>query len=160
MWLLILFIMIPLIEIMLFIQVGGAIGMLPTIAIVIVTAVLGAWLVRSQGVMAMSKLRRSMNELSDPTEHLAHGAMILFSGALLLTPGFFTDVIGFALLVPGIRLAVYKAVRARIKVQTFEMGQAPGAQPRGPQDRVIDGDFEEVNTPKRPTHKPSGWTKH
>ena len=160
MWLLILFIMIPLIEIMLFIQVGGAIGMLPTIAIVIVTAVLGAWLVRSQGAMAMSNLRRSMNELSDPTEHLAHGAMILFSGALLLTPGFFTDVIGFALLVPGIRLAVYKAVRARVNVKTFEMGQAPGVQPRGPQDRVIDGDFEEVGTPKPPTHKPSGWTKH
>tara|TARA_R110002072_G_scaffold4366_5_gene30606 strand:- start:1276 stop:1752 length:477 start_codon:yes stop_codon:yes gene_type:complete len=158
MWLLILFIVIPLIEIALFIQVGGAIGLLATLVIVIGTAVLGATLVRSQGAQAMANLRRSMNELTDPTEHLAHGAMILFSGALLLTPGFFTDAIGFALLVPAIRLAVYKALRARVNVQSFEMGQNPRS--RGPQDRVIDGEFEEVDPEKRPTHGPSGWTKH
>ncbi|QEE37103.1 FxsA family protein [Octadecabacter sp. SW4] len=158
MWLLILFIVIPLIEIALFIQVGGAIGLLATLVIVIGTAVLGAALVRSQGAQAMANLRQSMNELTDPTEHLAHGAMILFSGALLLTPGFFTDAVGFALLVPAIRLAVYKALRARMDVQSFEMGQNP--RPRGPQDQVIDGEFEEVDPEKRPTHGPSGWTKH
>ncbi|WP_377510035.1 FxsA family protein [Octadecabacter sp. R77987] len=158
MWLLILFIVVPLIEIALFIQVGGAIGLLATLVIVIATAFLGAALVRSQGAQAMANLRRSMNELTDPTEHLAHGAMILFSGALLLTPGFFTDAIGFALLVPSVRLAVYKALRARVNVQSFEMGGRP--QPHGPQDRVIDGEFEEVDPEKRPTHGPSGWTKH
>lgn len=158
MWLAILFIGIPLIEITLFIQVGGLIGLGWTLAIVVLTAVLGAWLVRSQGAAAMLNLRRSMSELNDPTEPLAHGAMILFSGALLLTPGFFTDAVGFALLVPQIRAWIIKQVRARVKVQSFQMGPEP-QRPR-PDDRVIDGEFEEVDPPKQPTHRPSGWTKH
>jgi UPF0716 protein FxsA len=101
MWLLIAFIAVPLIEIALFIQVGGALGMWPTLAIVVITAVLGTWLVRSQGAATMGSLRNSFSDMRDPTEPLVHGAMILFSGALLLTPGFFTDAVGFALLVPG-----------------------------------------------------------
>ncbi len=103
MWLLFLFIGVPLIEIALFIQVGGLIGLWATLAVVIVTAFAGTWLVRSQGAQALSNLKNSFNELNDPTEPLAHGAMILFSGALLLTPGFFTDAVGFALLVPAVR---------------------------------------------------------
>ena len=84
MWLLIAFIAVPLIEIGLFIQVGGAIGMWPTLAIVLVTAILGSWLVRSQGAREMANLKSSFSELRDPTEPLANGAMILFSGALQL----------------------------------------------------------------------------
>ncbi len=95
MWLLIAFIAVPLIEIALFIQVGGFIGLWPTLLIVIATAIAGTYLVRSQGRMALSQLQRSFNDLRDPTEPLVHGAMILFSGALLLTPGFFTDAVGF-----------------------------------------------------------------
>jgi UPF0716 protein FxsA len=89
MWLLIAFIAVPLIEITLFIQVGGAIGLGWTLTVVVLTAVLGTWLVRSQGALALGQLRSSFNDLRDPTEPLVHGAMILFSGALLLTPGFF-----------------------------------------------------------------------
>ena len=72
------FLLVPIIEIALFIQVGGAIGLLPTLAIVVITAILGTWLVRTQGRLALNQLRGSFERLSDPTAPLAHGAMILF----------------------------------------------------------------------------------
>ena len=105
---------IPIIEIALLISVGGLIGLWPTLAIVIATAAVGAWMVKSQGRQAMANLRLSFQELRDPAEPLAHGAMILVAGALLVTPGFFTDAVGFALLVPPVRDAAYRHLRRRI----------------------------------------------
>lgn len=171
MWLLFAFLGVPLIEIALFIKVGGMIGLGYTLLIVVLTAVLGTWLVRSQGIAAMADLQRSFSQLQDPTEPLAHGAMILFSGALLLTPGFFTDALGFALLVPPVRRAVLNWARKRVKVTHFSMGpdprQAAGRDPfsQGPGPShsagdVIDGEFTELDPAKRPTHRASGWTKH
>ncbi len=166
MWLFLAFLAVPLIEISLFIQVGGAIGLGWTLIIVILTAILGTWLVRSQGMREMSNLRRSFSELSDPTESLAHGAMILVSGALLLTPGFFTDGVGFALLVPGIRTAVFHYLRKRVKVQSFAMGpdvdtrQNQGHPQKPANSDIIDGELQELDPTKRPTHSSSGWTKH
>tara|TARA_R110002051_G_scaffold38640_5_gene82011 strand:+ start:17807 stop:18277 length:471 start_codon:yes stop_codon:yes gene_type:complete len=155
MWLLIAFIAIPLIEIALFIQVGGFIGLWPTLGIVLGTAILGSSLVRSQGARELSKLQGSFASLSDPTEPLANGAMIIFAGALLLTPGFFTDAVGFALLFPPFRAAAFKYAKSKIKVQQFSAGPQP-QQPQGPADQVIDGDFKVV----KPTdNKPSGWTR-
>jgi UPF0716 protein FxsA len=157
MWLFLAFLSVPLIEIALFIQIGGAIGLWSTLGIVILTAVIGTFLVRTQGALAMNNLRQSFGTLSDPSEPLAHGAMILLSGALLLTPSFFTDAVGFALLVPAVRSAVFRYLKSRIKVQTFDMGGQ--AQPRARQDpNIIDGEFEEV--PRDPNAPPSGWTKH
>lgn len=156
MWLFALFVAVPLIEIALFIQVGGAIGLWPTLGIVVLTAFLGTYLVRSQGLQAMANLRGSFSELRDPTEPLAHGAMILFSGALLLTPGFFTDALGFALLVPAIRSAVYAYARSRVQVQAFSMGNPPKHE----RETVIDGDFVEVDPSKPTTPGNSGWTRH
>ncbi|NDV02784.1 FxsA family protein [Pseudoroseicyclus tamaricis] len=172
MWLFAAFLAVPLIEIALFIQVGGAIGLWPTLAIVVITAILGTWLVRREGARALGDLKRSFNDLRDPSEPLAHGAMILVSGALLLTPGFFTDACGFALLVPGVRRWVFERVRDRVVAQSFTYGSQPPRQPgpgagpaprgtKGPRsDDVIDADFEEVTPGKRPTHQPSGWTRH
>ncbi|KMW58908.1 FxsA protein [Candidatus Rhodobacter oscarellae] len=167
MWLFALFVAVPLIEIALFIQIGGAIGLGWTLLIVVITAILGTWLVRAQGLRALADLQNSFQQLNDPTEHLAHGAMILFSGALLLTPGFFTDTVGFLLLVPQVRLAVFGYVRARVKVAQFSMGSAPRPGTGATRDDVIDGEFEEVATkpeevdrPKSPTHGTSGWTRH
>jgi UPF0716 protein FxsA len=156
MWLLLLFLAVPLIEIALFIQIGGLIGLWPTLAIVILTAFAGTWLVRNQGLSELARLRSSFSDLRDPTEPLAHGAMILFAGALLLTPGFFTDAVGLALLAPPVRRAVLAYVLSRVQVQTFEYG--PPRDDRAPD--VIDGDWEEVTPPRRPTHGPSGWTRH
>ncbi len=166
--LLLLFIAIPMIEIALFIQIGGVIGLGWTLAIVFATAVIGSWLVRQQGSLALRQLQQSFQALNDPTEPLAHGAMILFSGALLLTPGFFTDAIGFALLVPPVRHWVFRKLRERVRVQSFTMGAQSEdpftAPPRETDGDVIDGEFTEVTGSRRPTHpsarSPSGWTKH
>ncbi|MGB5559550.1 MAG: FxsA family protein [Paracoccaceae bacterium] len=159
MWLFIIFVTIPIIEIALFIQVGGWIGLWPTLGIVILTAVLGTWLMREQGLRALQDLKTSMNELRDPTEPLAHGAMILFAGALLLTPGFFTDMVGLLLLIPPVRSAVYSYLRSRVKVQSFTVHG--GRQPSGADtDTITDVEYEEIEpeTPKKPGE--SGWTRH
>lgn len=160
MWLLAAFIAIPLIEIALFIQVGGTIGLGWTLLIVLMTAIAGSYLVKQQGLREIQRLQSSFSELQDPTEPLANGAMILFAGALLLTPGFFTDIVGLSLLIPGVRQAAFKWARGKIKVQKFQMGQPPQQQPRQSNDRVIDGEFEDITTDKQPTHDPSGWTRH
>ena len=154
MWLFLAFLAVPLIEIGLFIQIGGAIGLWPTLLIVVVTAIIGTFMVRAQGAQALNQVRSSFNNMQDPSEALAHGAMILFSGALLLTPGFFTDAVGFSLLIPGVRLAVFRWARERINVQTF------ASQPQNrPQSDIIEGEFSEVD-PKTPQQRgPSGWTK-
>lgn len=157
MWLFVAFLMVPLIEIALFIQVGGLIGLWPTLGIVVLTAILGTWLVRSQGRQALENLRRSFGALNDPTEPLAHGAMILFSGALLLTPGFFTDAVGFALLVPGVRNVVFRELRKRITVSSVVSGQAQWSAERPPREDVIEGEFEVDETPR---DGPSGWRRH
>jgi UPF0716 protein FxsA len=160
MWLFLAFLAIPLIEIGLFIQVGGAIGLWPTLGIVVLTAILGTWLVRAQGSLAMNNLRQSFSRLEDPAEPLAHGAMILVSGALLLTPGFFTDAVGFALLVPGVRSVVFNWVRSRVHVQHFEMGPSGATHTRQTDNGIIDGEFTEVDQDAPKVPGSSGWTKH
>jgi len=159
MWLLFAFVAVPMIEIALFIQVGGFIGIWWTLLIVLLTAITGSYLVRNQGLREIGNLQRSFSELQDPTEPLAHGAMILFAGALLLTPGFFTDVVGLSLLVPGIRRAAFVWAKSKVKVQHFEMGQGPAQRPRQSGDRVIDGDFQDVTPQKNRPEGPSEWTK-
>ncbi|MEM6897776.1 MAG: FxsA family protein [Pseudomonadota bacterium] len=161
MWLLVAFIAVPLIEIALFIQVGGLIGLWPTLGIVIATALLGSYLVRSQGIREMDRLRGSFRDLRDPTEPLAHGAMILVSAALLLTPGFFTDAVGFALLLPPVRRAVLAYAKTRVKVASFEMGTPPPHH-RDPRDgTVINGEYSEVAEPGPAPGEQgaSGWTR-
>jgi UPF0716 protein FxsA len=162
MWFFALFLIVPLIEIALFIQVGGLIGLFPTLAFVVFTAITGSMLIRRQGVREMANLRSSFENLNDPTEPLAHGAMILFSGALLITPGFFTDAVGFTLLIPPVRNALFKWAKSRAHVTHFQMGPDPSAEPqrRYPDDTVIDGEFENLGDTKKPTHEPSGWTRH
>ncbi|MEX3017308.1 FxsA family protein [Gymnodinialimonas hymeniacidonis] len=152
--LLLLFIAVPLIEIALFIQVGGWLGLWPTLAIVVLTAIAGTMLVKSQGAQAMQQLRTSFDDLRDPTEPLAHGAMILFSGALLLTPGFFTDAVGFALLVPGVRNYVLREMKKRVNVQTVRTDR--GWQPQD--ETIIEGTYS-AEDEDRPSG-PSGWTRH
>jgi UPF0716 protein FxsA len=132
--------MVPIIEIALFIQVGGLIGLWPTLAIVILTAMLGSQLIRRQGLGAFLALRSSISDMRDPTGPLFDGAMILLSGALLLTPGFLTDSIGLLLLIPGLRAALYHRLRQRITVRT--VGTPPQRPPGG---EVIDGEYERVD---------------
>ena len=162
MWLFLAFVAVPLIEISLFVQIGGAIGLWPTLLIVILTAMLGTWLVRNQGRLAMNDIRQSFQTMNDPGKPLAHGAMILISGVLLLTPGFFTDALGFALLIPPIRRAIIAQVSKRVEVREFEMGprRGPAHDPRFRQPDVIETDEYEDVTDEPRRRGNSGWTRH
>jgi len=101
--LLFLFIAIPLLELALFIKIGGRIGLGPTLGIVFLTAVLGAWLTRRQGLRVLTGIRTELASGRLPQAALVDGLLILFAGALLLTPGFLTDTLGFLLLAPPFR---------------------------------------------------------
>jgi UPF0716 protein FxsA len=169
MWLFLAFVMVPIIEIALFIQVGGLIGTWPTLAIVVLTAFAGTRLMKAQGALALRDVQRSFSDMRDPTEPLAHGAMILISGVLLLTPGFFTDALGLALLVPAVRKAVLAYVRARVQVRSFSSHtmHSHGPRSRYSDDSVIDGEFSPLDDADMPPKgakaggsRPSGWTKH
>ena len=104
--LLAIFLIIPIIEIYLLIQVGGIIGVLPTIALVVLTAVIGAALLRNQGIQTYLRFNQSLSEGRLPANELLEGVALLIGGALLLTPGFFTDAIGFFCLIPITRRPV------------------------------------------------------
>ena len=109
------FIAVPIIEIALFIQVGSMIGLWPTLATVVLTAVIGTWLLRRQGFAVLNQARDNAAQNKLPVEPVIHGVFLLIAGLLMLTPGFFTDVIGFLLLIPPLRLAIAYGIWARIK---------------------------------------------
>jgi UPF0716 protein FxsA len=113
-----LMLIVPITEIAVFIVVGQWIGVVPTIALVILTAVLGASLLRHQGLGLAMKLRSEMEAGRVPGRDLAHGAMMLVAGVLLLTPGFVTDTLGFLLFIPQIRARVFEFLAKRVKVVT------------------------------------------
>jgi len=175
MWLLLAFIAVPLIEIGLFIKVGGWLTLWPTLAIVLATGMIGTFLVRQQGLKVLGELRNSMSQMRDPLSPLAHGALIVLAGVLLLTPGFFTDAIGFLLLVPPIRQAIITFAAARVQVASFGPGGAQQGNPRDPSSAqrhpngngngdVIDGEYSDLSNPpssqKGLNKRPSGWTEH
>jgi UPF0716 protein FxsA len=112
--LLLLFTLVPLVELYLLIEIGGAIGVAPTIAIVIVTGVIGAALARWQGLGVLRRLQDDLAAGRSPTDALIDGLLIFVAGAVLLTPGLITDALGFLLLVPAGRAAVRKLVSAAV----------------------------------------------
>jgi UPF0716 protein FxsA len=135
--LLILFIAVPIAEIYVIVQVGQAIGVLPTLAILILDGFVGAALARSQGRAAWERFNRALAEGRVPARETADGAMIIFGGALLLAPGFITDAIGLSLLLPPTRALLRRGAgrlaRRRIAF-TWTLGGAPsgpGAGRRG-----------------------------
>ncbi len=102
-YLILLFTVVPLLELALLLEIGRQIGVFPTIAIVIVTGVAGAFLARSQGIAVLRSVEDELNRGAMPAENIVDGAMILAGGALLLTPGLITDLAGFGCLVPFTR---------------------------------------------------------
>ncbi len=147
--LLLLFILVPAIELILLINIGGMIGVLPTLAIIVITGALGASLARWQG---LSVLRDVQNELARgglPAGALVDGVIILIAAALLLTPGFLTDLVGFSCLVPGLRSVLKAAAWKRLEKSIragrtglfvqFGGGRRVDANPRTPED---DGNIE------------------
>lgn len=97
------FLVVPFIEIYVLLQVGSLIGAFPTIFMVVFTAVLGAWLLRRQGFETWRRFQSNLQQGQIPAYEMIEGPIILVGGALLLTPGFFTDFLGFACLIPSLR---------------------------------------------------------
>lgn len=138
--LLLAFLLVPLIEIYVLIQVGSEIGALATVVLVVFTAVLGALLLRFQGLITLNRVRSALARGELPTVAMLEGVVLLFSGALLLTPGFFTDAIGFLALIPGLRRAVIMAILQRGVFGPGGPGAGqPGAHRGGP--RTLEGEY-------------------
>ena len=150
--LLILFILVPIIEIAAFIRVGEALGTSMTIFIVIVTAILGVTLLRQQGFRAWRDIQLSMAQGNIPAIEMAAGAQLLFAGGLLLTPGFVTDAVGFILMIPQVRRFLAKKMikkgilSARTNASDYSNQQNHQAEQNSNttlnQGRTVEGEFE------------------
>jgi len=146
--LLVVFIAVPVVEIALFIEVGGRLGLWSTLALVILTAAIGSSLLRAQGLGTLRRAQDSFARNVVPVAELFDGLCLLVAGVLLLTPGFFTDALGFLLLAPPIRRlardwlwqAVSRGEGARIWVNGEEI--TPGRDGRS--GETIEGEYREV----------------
>jgi UPF0716 protein FxsA len=152
------FILMPILELMLLIKVGSYIGVFPTIAIVLVTAVLGVSLLRREGMSTIGKAQQRLEAGEMPASELVEGALLVVSGAFLLTPGFITDSIGFACLVPALRqrMAGYLIQRMSLKAVSsaaiFDTHEPPRANPYRPgfgdsnvEGEIIEGEVIEID---------------
>jgi UPF0716 protein FxsA len=135
----ILFLLVPLIEIYFLIQVGEEVGAGWTIFLVVATAVIGAGLLRLQGLNTMQRAQQSLAQGQLPALTMLEGVALLISGGLLLTPGFFTDIIGFLLLVPPLRQALIKRLIA--KGQCSMQGGSFGPSQHQEQSNIIEGEI-------------------
>jgi len=157
--LLLMFIGVPIAEIAVFIQAGDAFGLWPTVGAVVGTAVLGSILLRSQGLSLLFKARENMEQGVFPVKEAFDGICLVVAGALLLTPGFITDTVGFLLFVPPLRAGLRGLMASRMTIHTqgagaagftaqspgapFQSGQ-PGNATHSRDPRVIDGEFVEI----------------
>ena len=138
--LLLVFIIVPIVEMWLLIQVGGFIGALPTIAAVLLTAMIGLALLRRQGLSTLLRVNQRMASGELPAREMLEGIVLAVSGALLLTPGFFTDAIGFAGLTPVLRQWLVRRLVDRVPV--FDVGVVGGASFREEKtNTTLEGEF-------------------
>jgi UPF0716 protein FxsA len=169
---LLLLICLPLIEIGLFVQVGGMIGLWPTLALVIASSLGGLAVMRRQGAKSLIRLRESMETGGDPTGPLAHGALVMIAGILLFLPGFLTSACGLLLLVPPIRswLIGRGAARMTVRAARFGRGAGAGVRPTGPRPGTsappgaIEAEYEVIEEASEEDTGPgprgrSGWTR-
>lgn len=137
--LLLIVLIVPFAEIYLLLEVGGIIGAFPTILLVVFTAVLGAWLLRQQGFATFQRFQESVARGEIPAYEMIEGPLILLGGALLLTPGFITDILGLACLIPSLRKKIAQYIIENHLIQPiggFGFGQAKASK-----DNVLEGEF-------------------
>lgn len=134
------FLLIPVIEIWLLIEIGGVIGIGWTLVTIVATALAGAWLVRSQGLAIFGRIQREMAVGRIPTGEMLQGLMLLVAGAVLLTPGFFTDLVGFVLLIPPLRKRLSRWVMTKAAVRVHSRQAATNHR-----SDAIDGSFRREN---------------
>jgi UPF0716 protein FxsA len=160
------FIVVPIAELYVLIQIGQAIGVLPTIALLILDSVLGAALMRAQGRAAWMRFNRALAARRIPAREAADGALIIFGGTLLITPGFCSDILGLILLLPPTRTIVRSVLVRRFgpriasgaasgaqermgRLFTFETGAPGSRRPPSFDDDVVDGTASDVPPPRR-----------
>ena len=126
--LLLLFLVVPFVELYVLIKVGSVLGVLNTIAVVLLVSVVGAWLVKREGLKTLRRIQSQLDQLKVPTDELLDGGLIMLSGALMLTPGFVTDIVAIALLLPPIRKLVRRQLKARYgkRFSLVDMGGVGG----------------------------------
>lgn len=172
--LLVVFILVPLAEVGVFIEVGGLLGLWPTLALTVLTAVIGTFCIRLQGFTLVNRARAQLEAGEAPVFELVSGACLVIAGILLLVPGFVTDTVGGLLLLPPVRRLLFDQVLApRMTViaeaQAAAAGRRPGGRGAAPHGRaqggptrptVIEGEFEELGDVKGEMPPPrGGWDK-
>lgn len=164
-------IVVPILEIAVFILVGRYIGLWPTLAGIVLTALIGTVIIRHQGIGLIAAARKSMAAGEAPIGEALQGLALLVAGALLITPGFITDTLGFLFLVPPLRRRLAAALvgqaarRAELRVRTARTARGSGGRPAGGPDVVIEGEWHEVEpgrgedgVPPGPPPEPGrGW---
>lgn len=158
---------LPLVEIALFIVVGGALGLWPTLALVIASSVAGLAVMRGHGAQSLARLQASLEQGGDPTGPLAHGALLMIAGILLFVPGFLTSACGLLLLVPPVRRWMIGRGAGHMTVRATRFRRPGAAAPRGEtrsRPGTIDAEYEVIEEPGAEDDRPSrpgtsGWTR-
>ena len=153
-WLFLIFVALPIVEIALFVVIGGEIGVLWTVTLVVLAAVIGFGVIRAQGLSALRRLQDSVDRGGDPVGPIADGALKVVAGLLLILPGFLTDALGLLLLLPPVRRALIGHGAGRMTARAA--GYARSRRPAEP----IEVDYEIVG--EDPARRPpggSGWTR-
>lgn len=136
------FIVVPLVELGIIVRVGGLIGLAPTILLLLLVSMVGAWLVRREGTRAWRRFTVALRTGRVPADEVLEGAMVLFGGALLLTPGFATDTVGLLLMIPPVRALVATTLKrqlgARFTVASLGGSAGRRSPPAQRRDDVID----------------------
>jgi UPF0716 protein FxsA len=159
--LVLIFIVVPLIELYVIIQVGSAIGLVPTLVLLLADAVLGSMLLRHQGRAAWIQFNRALAENRLPHKEVFDGILVIMGGALLLTPGFVTDIFGLIFLIPPTR-AIVRGITSRIVRRRMAMGATiwtVGRAQRAPRSRQAPGGSGPAGPPRRgpAPENPFGW---
>jgi UPF0716 protein FxsA len=151
--LVLIFIVVPLAELYVIIQVGQAIGTLPTIGLLLLDSLLGSWLLRSQGRAVWRRFRAALATGRPPARETVDGALVILGGALMLTPGFVTDAFGVLLLLPPTRAAVRRSILRNARSRLFMgFGGLAGAAPRARKrkDADVDATARDIDPPILP----------
>jgi UPF0716 protein FxsA len=161
------FIAFPLLELLVILQVGDLIGVLPTIGLLLASGLIGGPLAASQGRAVWRRFNEALAAGRAPAREVFDGVCVIFAGALLVTPGFITDVLGISLLLPPARAVGYRLLTGRVKRaagapvfvwtrvrRTGPSGPPPHARPRRPYD--VDGTARELDEPRLPSSPPGG----
>jgi UPF0716 protein FxsA len=158
--LVLIFIVVPLAELYVIIQVGGIIGVIPTLLLLLADALLGSMLLRHQGRSAWIQFNRALAENRLPHKEVFDGILIILGGALLITPGFITDIFGFILLIPPTR-AIVRGITSRIVRRRMSVGATiwgVGRAQRPPRGRPAPGGPGPAGPPpRRPPDNPFSW---